>query len=143
VGSDEEDYVLDNGVPSEEQVFGFGDAFVNANNDREGGVFVHRRRGGGKFFCFFFCSNLDAVYKSAQRTTAFKYLGDLETTTLHPRRQLTLCCSTTLYHVIIPLQTNPEPLDKYNEFPLMGQRNFSKQSMISLAGEPFNYSNNL
>lgn len=53
MGSDEEDYVLDNGGPSEEQVFGFGDAFVNANNREGGGVFVHRRRDGGKFFFFF------------------------------------------------------------------------------------------
>lgn len=44
-GGSEDDYRLDNGGPSEEQVFGFGDAFVNANNREGGGVFVHRRRG--------------------------------------------------------------------------------------------------
>ena len=140
MGSDEEDYVLDNGGPSEEQVFGFGDAFVNANNREGGGVFVHRRRGGSKSF-FFFSSSLTQF---VQRTmVAFKYLGGLEIALpLHPRRQLILCCSTTLHHGITLLQTSPEPLDKHNEFQVMEQRNFFKQLMISLAGALFNYSNN-
>jgi hypothetical protein len=48
VGSNEEDYVLDNGGPPDDQVFSFGDAFVNTNNRDGGGVFVHRCWEGGK-----------------------------------------------------------------------------------------------
>lgn len=42
MGSDEEDYVIDNGLAGED-VFGFGDTFVNANNREGGGLFVQRR----------------------------------------------------------------------------------------------------
>ncbi|KAF8070121.1 hypothetical protein FPV67DRAFT_1579109 [Lyophyllum atratum] len=43
MASDEEDYTIENGVVNGDQAFGFGDSFVNAGN-REGGVFVQRRR---------------------------------------------------------------------------------------------------
>lgn len=48
--SDEEEYVLENGTVAIEDVFGFGDAFINANNNREGSsLFAPRRhRGTGK-----------------------------------------------------------------------------------------------
>lgn len=47
MGSDEEDYILENGGAAGEEVFGFGDSFVNASNREGGGVFVHRRRDNG------------------------------------------------------------------------------------------------
>lgn len=50
MASDEEEYILQNGGVVGEEMFGFGDAFVNAPHSREGGaVFVQRRRGGGMF----------------------------------------------------------------------------------------------
>jgi len=79
MGSDEEDYALENGGPAEEQVFGFGDAFVNANNREGGGVFVHRRRGNGKLLIF--STGYNVIYNSPSRQrrlsniwAAWKYL---------------------------------------------------------------------
>lgn len=44
IGSDEEEYALENaGGGSIEQAFDFADAFINGAN-RNGGIFVHRRR---------------------------------------------------------------------------------------------------
>ncbi|KAG5651874.1 hypothetical protein H0H81_007094 [Sphagnurus paluster] len=43
MGSDEEDYALENGAINGEDVFGFGDSFINTGH-RDGGVFVERRR---------------------------------------------------------------------------------------------------
>jgi hypothetical protein len=49
LGSEEDDYVADNGGQTGEEVFGFGDAFVNTGGrEGGGGVFISRRRDAGK-----------------------------------------------------------------------------------------------
>ena len=50
MGSDEEEFVLENGNFSNDGIFSFGDIFVNPGSRDGGGLFVHRRhRGNGMF----------------------------------------------------------------------------------------------
>lgn len=74
MGSDEEDYIMENGGITGEQAFGLGDSFVNASNrEGGGGIFIHRRRNTGmlKFLPYRFLLKIFVI----QRTTMFRSLG--------------------------------------------------------------------
>lgn len=53
MGSDEEEFVIENGNFHNDGIFSFGDAFVNPGIRDGGGLFVHRRHRGNRMFSTF------------------------------------------------------------------------------------------